>query len=358
MTKINKDFKVGIGIDVGHSRVKYGCVFNDEPKKRFEGSYPTVVIDYFEHNSDETRAKIEKEDMVELKGKKYFFGKTAQLQGSANTYTGQEKDWVNSIEHDVLILGAWKRVEEVIKKEKKELPEGYVVVLGLPTKFYSAQKEVLEKRVEEILKEKLLENQKLKIVIKAQSEAPLSCLSFNEMGVPTSQLSKEEGGHQMDKESWGIIEGGFVTTDFTVWYNGQVINRLSDSASGAQIVYESVDKELSGKIPTNLNGILEQIVENKKLFYKGNTIDYTDVVERGAEKLQKAILEKAKQVFSEHKDVLRGIIIAGGSTPLIFDAFKDKGYRVYTIPNIDPRNVVLESFLRIALYALNVKKVI
>ena len=355
--KINKELKVGIGIDVGHSRVKFGFVYGNEPKKRFEDSFPTVVIDYFKHNSDETCAKIEKEDMVELNGKRYFFGDTAQIQGSANTYTGQEKEWIDSVEHDVLILGAWKRVQEQIIKEKNELPSGYVVVLGLPTKFYSSQKDILEERVNKILQSHLMEGQKLKLVIKPQSEAPLSCLAFNEIGIPTSELSHEDGGHRMDRESWGIIEGGYGTTDFTVWYQGQVINRLSDSASGAQIVYESVDKELSGKYPTNLNGVLAEIVETKHLFYAGKRIDLTDVVERGAEKLQKAILEKTKQVFAEHKDVLHGIIVAGGSTPLLFDALKEK-YRVYTLPNIDPRYVVLESFLRIALYAINIRKVV
>lgn len=355
--KINKDLKVGIGIDVGHSRVKFGFVYGDKPKNHFMSSFPTVVIDYFVHNSDETRVKIEREDMVELDGKKYFFGETAQTQGSSTTYTGQEQDWIQSVEHDILILGAWTCIHEVIKKERKELPSGYVVVLGLPTKFYSSQKDILIERAERILRTKMQADQDLKIVVKPQSEAPLACLSFNEIGVPTSELKKEEGGHQMDKESWGVIEGGFKTTDYSLWYNGQIINRLSDSSHGAFIAYESVDKELSGKIPTNLNGVLEKIIETKHLFHKGEMLDFTDVVERGAEKLQKSVLEKAKQIFDEHKDLLYGIIVAGGSTSLIYEALKDK-YRAFVIPNIDPRYVVLEAFLRISLYAINVRKVI
>lgn len=352
--------KVGIGIDVGHSRVKFGYVFNDEPKERFVDSFPTVVMDYFKHDSDETRAKIEKNDMVELEGKKYFFGDTAQTQSSANTYTGQHKEWVDSVEHDVLILGAWKRVHDEIKRKRpEEKISSYVLVFGLPTKFYSAQRDILEERVEKIITPLLEKGQKLKIIIKSQSEAPLSCIAFNSLGIPTSELEKgDKDRHQMDKESWGVIEGGFITTDFSVWHNGQIVNRLSDSASGASIVYESVDKELSGKYPTNLMGVLTEIIENGEIFHDGQVHDLSDVVERGAKKLQDTIKTKAEAVFAEHKTVLRGIIVAGGSTPLVFDALKESGYRVYTIPNIDPRNVVLEAFLRLSLYAMNVRQIV
>lgn len=348
---INHNLKVAVGIDIGHSNVKHGFVFSDLPEERHYGKFPTVVIDYFRHESEDTRKEIEKNDMVELNGKKYFFGKTAQIQGTASTYTGQEIDWINTIEHDVLILGAWKRVQNAIKEKRNELPAAYVVLLGLPTKFYSSQKNILEERVEKIITPLLKEGQKLKIIIKAQSEAPLSCLAFNETGLPSKV-------HDMSKENWGIIEVGFKTADFSVWYDGQIVSRLSDSTNGAFIVYEYVDKKLSNKYPTNSNGILTKIIEDKQLFYQSALHDLSDVVEEGAERLQKSLLEKAKSIFSEHKDLLHGIIIAGGATSLIFDAFKEKYPNTHIIPGIDPQHVVLESFLRIGLFAINVKKVI
>lgn len=350
--KINENLKIAVGIDIGHSKVKCGFALSDAPNKHIMLSFPTVVIDYFEHSSEETRIKIERDDMVELGGKRYFFGDTALAQGTASTYTGQEKDWIKTTEHDVLIAGAWHKIHQELEKIKKdELPSGYVLVFGLPTKYYSSLKPLLEARIDAVLKPLLKKGQVMKVLIKAQSEAPFSCLAFEEDG----SLSKE---HQMNKENWASLEMGHFSGDLSVWYNGQILHRLSDSTYGTQIVYSKLDELLSAKYPTNLNGVLANMVETKTIFFNGSMHDVGAEVEQAAMVLQRSLLEKLKTQLSDHKNLLHGIIISGGGTPLIFDAIKKEYPNAVKIPKVDPRNVVLESFIRMGLYAANVKKIV
>jgi plasmid segregation protein ParM len=100
---------LSIAIDGGHSMFKVRAASLSLPDQRFSFQIPTVVMPAIVLTNEQTHQKAELET-VELDGRKYFFGETAQRQGRSEVYTGQNAEWIESPQHDALVLGAWRKV--------------------------------------------------------------------------------------------------------------------------------------------------------------------------------------------------------------------------------------------------------
>lgn len=340
--------RVIVGLDIGHSKVKMGFTFSDEPEKRHHILFPTVTMGYFEASNDETREKNLQDTVLHPNGKKYLFGDSAYAQTKNDTFVGLEDDWIESPEHDVLILGAWKKLQDNLA-ELKVNPKEFIFGLGLPAQFFVRQREPLKDRFTALIAPLLKEGQKVYFTIKSQSELPLNCLALTEEGF----LSTD---YDLGKEGWGVIDVGHGTTDFALFFEQQFLHAHSASCGGGKIVHEKVKEDLTNIIPVGVNGVVEKVVEKKPFLHKQTVSDFSSYVDEAALKLQELVIENAKKVFKLHNPLLSGILVVGGGRDLVFNALKESGFTVKRLPKIDSRLVIMESLIRAGLFLAHTGK--
>ena len=144
---------ISIGIDLGHSSVK--TAIKSGNKMPVIGGYtifPTVVRGWTPIANEETARRAEA-DTVEVNGKKFFVGETAQRQSQAETFTGQNRNWIATEQHDALMASAWNRAMGVLAKPENNMaePEQISLVLGLPASYYAEQRDALLSRARGLL---------------------------------------------------------------------------------------------------------------------------------------------------------------------------------------------------------------
>lgn len=328
--------QASFGIDIGHSSTKIVVAMLDNPTKRDHSVISTVVIPAM-RITDENTAKLAARETVTLDGSSYFFGETAVLQGNATVFSGQERDWVATKTHDVLLIGAWKKAMGLIKCR----PKSVNLVLGLPMAFYSAQKKALKARAEELLTPYLLQGQTVRILLRPQSLAPLINLQHLNDGRPNPKYDVAE-------ESWAVIDVGHYTTDFAILLRTQIRDVAGDSISGVSIVYSAVTAEFQDKgYPVVLESIVEAI-NTKKIRHYG-IIDVSEIVDVATQPLRQVIVDRAKTLFGDVAGRLNGVIVAGGGATLVFDAVKETFGNA--ILDASPRLSVAEGMCRWGLYA-------
>lgn len=331
--------QLSLAIDGGHSMFKVRAAFSATPEKRIAFNIPTVVIPAFQITNEQTRLRAEAET-IETMGRKYFIGETAIRQGRAEVFTGQNDDWITTVQHDALMLGAWRRVMQSVGSRAIRIH----LVIGLPAKFYGSQREKLKSRILDLLTPRLLPGQTLKLLIQSQADAPLQWLSINSNG----SLNKERN---LDLESWGAVEIGHYTTDFSLSEKGSIIEYASISCPGTSMVYDAVTAALAAeKIPTTISTI-DQVVREQKIIWHGNTKDMTKLVENAAAGFESTVLDEVDRLFGHQGGMLNGIVIGGGGANLLSHQIKSR------FPNAiigdDPRSMVAEGFCRLGLMSLS-----
>ena len=329
-----------IGMDIGHSSVKLALARFEEPKARKHVQFPTAVINAFEISNEDTKKKAANET-VSLEGQggntaSFFFGETAIRQGRSSAFSGQTKDWVKSSTHDVLVLGAWKKAFEVLDPYSKHI----AVVLGLPTAYYAGQKKELQTRIHSLLAPLIKEGQTLEISIKAQSEAPLQTLVFDEDGAVGSR-------HQMSRESWAVIEVGHFTTDFSLCVDGDMIEDASGSDDGAHMVYERVSATFGKNGWSTRIEVIDKAIKTGAYIHYGQPLDISQIIDEAKAALSNKVVDTAKRLLGEYAPSLSGVLVAGGGAPLIFDGVKSQ-FPNATVTS-EPTFTVAEGFCRVGL---------
>lgn len=331
---------VVVGMDIGHSSVKLALASMVSPQARTMVQFPTVVASAIEISNEDTRARAAQET-VQLSnsygnGGQYFFGKTAIRQGRSSAFSGQTKDWVNSVTHDVLVLGAWKKAFEVLHPYAKHI----VLVLGLPTAYYAGQKVALKSRIQSLLLPLIKDGQTLDILIKAQSEAPLQTLVFDNDGAIGNR-------HQMSKESWAVIEIGHFTTDFSLCVDGDMIEDASGSDDGAHMVYERVSAVFEKNGWSTRIEVIDEAIKSGSYSHYGSSIDISQIIADAKAALSNKVVDTAKRLLGEYGPSLTGVLVAGGGAPLIFDGVKSQ-FPNATVTS-EPTFTVAEGFCRVGL---------
>jgi len=329
---------LSIAIDGGHSMFKIRASTLTSPEQRISFQIPTVVIPAFAISNEQTSIKADKES-VEIDGKKYFFGETAMRQGRIDNFTGQNQDWIQTVQHDVLVLGAWRKVMQEIKSQ----PTRIHLVMGLPAKYLGAQKNNLLSHIYALLTPKLLPGQTLKILVQSQADAPLQFLAINQNGKPNTQ-------RDLDNESWGVIEIGHFTTDFALSEYGSMVEYAAASCPGVHMVYEAVASALvSEKIPSNV-AVVDKVIRDREIFWNGETKNMSKLVESATSGFESLVLDHAERIFGQQAGMLNGIILGGGGAELMFEKIRRR------FPSVklgdDPRMMVAEGFCRLGLMSL------
>ena len=330
---------ISIAIDGGHSMFKVRAALSSAPNTRISLQIPTVVMPAILLTNEQTKLRAEGET-VELHGKKYFFGETALRQGRSEVFTGQNSDWIESIQHDVLLLGAWFNV----MREIGSGPARIHLVMGLPAKYLSAQKSLLRERVTALLTPRLLPGQTLRVLIQSQADAPLQWISLDTDGALNKQTSLDSG-------AWGVIEIGHFTTDFALSEQGSMVEYAVASCAGMNLAYEAIASALAAeRLPTALD-VVERAIRTREIKLFGKPQNVGALVERAMAGFEAIVLDEANRIFGDKAATLDGIVVGGGGAELLFAKLRDRFPNAICDDN--PRMMVAEGFCRLGLMSLS-----
>lgn len=329
---------LSIAIDGGHSMFKVRAASLASPDKRFSFHIPTVVMPAIALTNEQTRQKAELET-VELDGRRYFFGETALRQGRSEVFTGQNADWIESPQHDVLVLGAWRKAMQAFGNS----PARVHLVMGLPAKFVGPQRDTLRKRITALLTPRLLPGQTLRVMVQSQADAPLQWLSIQSNGCPAPQ-------RDLDNEAWGVIEIGHYTTDFALSDRGAMMEYAAVSCAGMHLVYDGMSSALAqAKLPTSLD-VVEAAVRAGGIKHFGEQVDVSHLLQQAKAGFEAVVMDEANRVFGQKAAVLDGIIVGGGGAELLLNGLKQRYPNA--VSSDEPRMMVAEGFCRLGLLSL------
>ena len=333
---------VSIGIDLGHSSVKLSIKkTNKIPLVGSSEIFPTVVRNWTPIANEETARKAIS-DTVEVNGKKFYVGITAQRQGQADSFSGQSRNWIETEQHDALLISAWNRACNVLASNNMAEPDRISLVLGLPASYYSEQRNVLRTRAMSLLERLIKPNQALKIFVESQSRAPLLCVVFDSYG--------DETGRAGEDESWGVVELGQYTTDFTLYDRGQEVASVAGSANGAHMVYDRIGSAFKQNNFVVDFETITTAIKYRKIKVYGKETDVNELVNPAIHEFTNYVLDEVASRFSDKAQRMDGIIVAGGGAYIVGQAIKAK-YPNAIIPN-NPRFAVAEGLSRFGLLTL------
>lgn len=330
---------LSIAIDGGHSMFKVRAARSSTPDARISLQIPTVVMPAIALTNEQTRLRAEAET-VELDGRKYFFGETALRQGRSEVFTGQNTNWIENTQHDVLVLGAWRKVMHAVGS----IPARIHLVMGLPAKYFGAQKDILRKRTIALLTPRLLPGQTLRVMVQSQADAPLQWISIQRNGAMNKQ-------RDLDSESWGVIEIGHFTTDFALSERGSMMEYAVASCPGMHLVYDALSCAMAAeRLPTALD-VVETAVRTRAIKLYGKPRDVGPLLDAAKSGFESTVLDEADRIFGEKAAVLDGIVVGGGGAELLFAKLRER------FPNAicgdEPRMMVAEGFCRLGLMSLS-----
>jgi plasmid segregation protein ParM len=331
-----------IGIDLGHSSVK--LTVKPGIQIALTGAseiFPTVVRSWAKIANEETAKKAEA-DTVEVNGRKFFIGVTAARQGQAENFSGQNRNWIETDQHDALLVGAWNRANNILVKNNMTNPDHIALVLGLPASYYTEQREPLRARTHALITRLLRPHQTLDVYIESQSRAPLLCVAFDAYGIETGRAGEDE--------SWGVVEIGHFTTDFTFHDRGQEVDGAASSASGAHKVYDQIAATFKQKGFLSDFETISAAIKSRKLKVYGKEVDVNDLVLPAIKEFATYILDEVSKRFGEKTQRMDGVIVAGGGAYMVGQEIKAK-YPNAIIPT-NPRFAVAEGYSRFGLLTI------
>jgi plasmid segregation protein ParM len=333
---------ISIGIDLGHSSVKsvIKCTNRFNLTNATE-IFPTVVRAWTPIANAETARRAEA-DTVTVNLRKFFVGKTAQLQGQADSFSGQSRNWIETEQHDALLMSAWNRAQAAIAKNGLERISRTALVLGLPASYYGEQRDILQKRANALLRPLVAPGCDLQIYIESQSRAPLLCVVFDSNG--------EETGRGGEDESWAVVELGQFTTDFTLHDRGQEVDSAASSARGVSMVYERVANHFKQKGIESDFETIQKAIMTKKIKDFGREVDVSDIVGPAIHEFTTYILDEVSTRFGSKARRLDGLIVAGGGAYIVGSEIKAK-YPNAIVP-ANARFAVAEGYSRFGLLTL------
>lgn len=311
-----------IGLDIGHSAVKVAALGPDRKPVRF--LFPSAACPAFAISDDAERARSMLETVL-VGDRRFFFGDTARTQGGRSVATGLSESWIETPEHAALLLGAWRKL-----KLSGVSQANTMLMLGLPTHLYSRQREVLKETVSQNL-------EVAEVKVLPQAMGPYQAMMLSGSGAPLH-------GRDMANESWGVVEVGHFTTDFTLVAKGRWVEKASGACSGARVAAEHLvrllaDDDLSVDLPEAEEALITGVVRNF-----GERLDVSFARDRAVEIVVAEIIDTAHRLLDPFVRKLDGVILAGGGAPLVYGALKAKW--PHTVVSDDPRFAVAEGMRR------------
>lgn len=293
-----------IGLDLGHSAPK-SSFFNPAGVKS-KLLFKSVVTPAFAI-SDEVEARRAAEETVRVKGRSYFFGETAEVQGGGSVATGLSEDWVDTPEYAALLLGALKKLDAA-----GALAPAKMIVMGLPVKLHSRYKD----RLRALAISCLPQDKEIKIIPQPMGAYHHALLDDFGMPIP---------GRSMSTESWGIAEVGYFSSDFMLMQNGRWVEKASDGCSGVRVAAEHLMRLVNEKKKLTCDlGECEAALQTRVIRNFGQKVDVTAEVNEAVSLLVAEIHDNATRLLEPFARKLDGVVVAGGGAPLALPQLKAK----------------------------------
>lgn len=310
-----------VAIDIGHSAVK--CVYRT-PHRSSRFLFPSAVIRATEL-TDESAATRAAAETVRIGAASYFVGDTARVQGGPNVPTRLADDWITTEEHKALLVHAWQHFSKDAGVKGRAL-----VVLGLPGRLYSAQKQTLADMARTLLPRE----SEVKVI--AQPKAPFHAF-----------LQDERGDLQPSRDvdaTYAVVDVGRYTTDLAVIVGGVLYEAGLASTGGTQIA-EEVMLAVLGKLGIRATlGDAERALEKRYVYNRGRRVDIGAEADEAAAAIGQDVIDEVERVVAPFNAQLAGLILAGGGAPLVAPALRQR-WETLIVPN-DPRFEIAEGMVR------------
>lgn len=311
-----------VGLDIGHSSVKASC---NGAGGIVHKLIPSVVCPAF-LISDEAEAKRAAAETVIVGGRSFFVGDTARIQGGNSVSTGLSEDWIDTPEHAALLLGALAKIRTSgINMNRPDL------VMGLPTHLFLRQKD----RLKEIVT-RYIEVNSIRVI--PQPMGPYQAFMLSPEGMPA---------RLMTKESWGVVEVGYFTTDFMLIQDGRWMEKASGVCSGVRVAAEHLIRLLAERGVTIDLLEAEDALRNGYIRSFGQRIELTDEVDKSSSLIVSEVIDTATRLMEPYARKLDGVIVAGGGAPLVYPLLKARWPHAVLLDN--PRFAVAEGMRRLGL---------
>lgn len=318
-----------IGLDIGHSTVKASAA---GPRGVVQVILPSIVCPAL-RISDEAEAERAAKETVSVEGRQFFVGETAGIQGGG-TVIGLSEDWIETAEHAALLMGGLNALDIAGVDVKR--PH---LIMGLPTHLYSRQKA----RLKEIVA-RYVDTSSIRVI--PQPLGPYQALMLNPAGFPS-------GDRAMSKESWGVVEVGYFTTDFMLVRNGRWVERASGVCAGVRVAAEHLVRLLSVKNITINMFEAEEALQQGYVRSFGKRIDVSEEVQASTNLIVSDVIDTANRLMEPYARRLDGVIVAGGGAPLVLPQLRAQW--PHSIMTDNPRLSVAEGMRRLGLALAHVR---
>lgn len=296
------DREVVIGLDLGHSAVK--MTFDGRMGTIERAMFPSLASPAIQIRN-ETEAKIASEETVTVRGKPFFVGQTAALQGKASLSNGLTSDWINSDEHAALLAMAHRIVDKHSAAGKR------IFVLGLPVNQFETHKDQLRKIASTILGEDA------EIRVMPQPMGGYQAHMLNRAGMV-------QAGRSMTEESWGVVDVGYYSTDFILIMGGRWVEAASGGCGGVRMAAEHLQRILDAQ------GIQRDLVDTEKALrdgyirHYGRRIDLQKEIREAADVVASKVMDMAAQLMSPYVHSLDGVLVTGGGAGMVLPALQER----------------------------------
>lgn len=283
-----------IGLDIGHSTVKVAA-----------GSehiiFPTAATRAVALHVEEASASA-KNDLVRVGGQEYFVGRTALIHTNGNLLDGLRDDWIETDEHQALMVSGFNRASKVLGTSD------VLLVMGLPSRLHGAQKN----RVVELAVMHLGLPKDQVVVIPQPLGAYMAAVLDKDGQVAENQAAR------IHDSRWGVIDIGYYTADFGLVDSGVWSAAGARSLGGANVIATELRDRIYASKGVGLSlREADEALRTKSTKHMGEVVDLEALVEECAEHYSRGIIEFAGRVFGERLPTLDGILIAGGAADLV-----------------------------------------
>lgn len=310
-----------IGLDIGHSTVKVSA---GGEHTIFPTAATRAVALHVDEASDRARA-----DLARVNGQDYFVGRTALIHTNGNLLDGLRDDWIETDEHQALMVSGFNRATKALGTTD------VMLVMGLPSRLHGAQKNRLTELA--VMHLGLAKDQ---VIVIPQPLGAYMAAVLDENG----EVAAKEVTRIQDSR-WGVIDIGYYTADFGLVDSGVWSAAGARSQGGANVIATDLRDRIYATKGISLSlREADEALRTKSAKHMGEVVDLEALVDECADQYARGIIEFAGRVFGERLPTLDGILIAGGAADLIHPYVAKVWKHATTAPS--PRFTVAEGMRR------------
>jgi hypothetical protein len=319
-----------LGVDVGYGHTKAVSSLRDRPL-----TFPSVVgraeadayrLDLNDHAHTPLRGGV----LTGATDDVYLYGEPA-IRYARVAHQPRDRDWIRSQPYRVL----WDAVVTELL-----LPSTHpIIVTGLPVRYYSVDRAVLEEVVQQVLQARNI-RPRLVIVV----PQPFGSF-FAHILDHTGRLAPE----QHPTAHRGIIDVGHFTTDCVEVHDCEHIEKGSGSLEvGVATIVDAIRRLAHERWGRTLNASeCEAVIGGAPVRVKGQGYDLREATQSYCADVAMAIAQYARQLWGGGA-ALDEVLVTGGGGPLLVDGLRSAFSQLTLLPDAFVANA--RGYMQYALY--------